>query len=102
MGSPDRFDLSAGERGKRLLGSAEPAVHQFVGAQHHREFSASSHQAKFDVRAGHGCRIDLLPRNHATLLRCFRFGYPSIWVSPQIEIACPEIVLPRGLHMNRI
>jgi hypothetical protein len=28
--------------------------------------------------------------------------YPSICVSPQIEIACPEIVLPRGLHMNRI
>ena len=27
---------------------------------------------------------------------------PSIWVSPQIEIACPEIVLPRGLHMKRI
>ena len=29
-------------------------------------------------------------------------AYPSIWVSPQTEIACPEIVLPRGLHMNRI
>jgi hypothetical protein len=29
-------------------------------------------------------------------------AYPSIWVSPQIEIAWPEIVLPRGLHMNRI
>jgi hypothetical protein len=28
--------------------------------------------------------------------------YPSICVSPQIEIAWPEIVLPRGLHMNRI
>jgi hypothetical protein len=28
--------------------------------------------------------------------------YPSICVSPQIEIACPEIVRPRGLHMNRI
>src|SRR3978361_1498719 len=28
--------------------------------------------------------------------------YPSIWVSPQIEIAWPEIVFPRGLHMNRI
>jgi hypothetical protein len=28
--------------------------------------------------------------------------YPSICVSPQIEIACPEIVLPRGLHINRI
>jgi len=29
-------------------------------------------------------------------------AYPSICVSPQTEIACPEIVLPRGLHMNRI
>lgn len=29
-------------------------------------------------------------------------NYPSIWVSPQIEIACPEMVLPRGLHMNTI
>jgi hypothetical protein len=31
-----------------------------------------------------------------------RLIYPSIWVSPQIEIAWPEMVLPRGLHMNRI
>jgi hypothetical protein len=29
-------------------------------------------------------------------------SYPSICVSPQIEIACPEMALPRGLHMNRI
>ena len=28
--------------------------------------------------------------------------HPSICVSPSIDIACPEIVLPRGLHMNRI
>ena len=28
--------------------------------------------------------------------------YPSICVSPSTAIACPEIVLPRGLQMNRI
>jgi hypothetical protein len=27
---------------------------------------------------------------------------PGIWVSPQIEIACREMVLPRGLHRNRV
>src|ERR1700726_2392939 len=93
----DRSYSFAGECGERLLRSAEPAVHQFVLTQHHGEFGASLHQTKLDVCAGHACGIELQPWNHATLLR-----YPSIWVSPQIEIACPEIVLPRGLHMNRI
>ena len=44
---------------------------------------------------------------HGTLMQTVGFAkpgrcYPSICVSPQIEIACPEIVLPRGLHINRI
>ena len=29
-------------------------------------------------------------------------AHPSIWVSPQIEIAWPEMVRPRGEHMNTI
>ena len=76
-GALDRFDLSAGERRKRLLRSAEAAVHQFVRAQHHREFGAPSHQTKFDVGAGHACRIDLQPGNHAMLLRCFTPPIPA-------------------------
>ena len=57
----------------------------------------------------------LVPAIHVLLFGCCRKdvdarhkaghdgnNYPSIWVSPQIEIAWPEIVLPRGLHMNRI
>jgi hypothetical protein len=70
MRTLDRLQLPAGERGKSLLGPAETAVHQLVLAQHHREFVAPSHQAKFDLRAGHAGRIDLQPRNHAMLLRC--------------------------------
>src|SRR5260370_27039136 len=97
MRTLDRLDSSARERGQRLFRSAEPAVHQLVRTQHHGELGAPSHQTKFDVCARYACGIDLQPRNHAMLLR-----YPSICVSPQIEIACPEIVLPRGLHMNRI
>src|SRR5579863_1491319 len=30
------------------------------------------------------------------------FLYPSIWVSPQMEMAWPEIVRQRGLHIKRI
>src|ERR1700730_8202281 len=71
MRTLDRFDSSAGERGKRLLRSAETAVHQLVLAEHHGEIGAPSHQAKLNVCAGHACRIDLQPRNHAMLLRCF-------------------------------
>jgi len=92
-----RFDPLAGKRGQRLFGAAEAAVHQFARTEHHGEFGTSLHQAKFDVCAGNGCGIDLQPGNHAMLLR-----YPSIWVSPQIEIACPEMVRPRGLHINKI
>ena len=29
-------------------------------------------------------------------------AYPSICVSPQIDMACPEIVRPRGLHIKTI
>ena len=42
------------------------------------------------------------PAHYETSTRLAAVIYPNICVSPQIEIACPEIVLPRGLHMNRI
>ena len=60
----DRFDSSARQRRKRLFRAAEPAVHQFIRAQHHRKIIAPLHQTKFDFRPRHARGIDLQPRNH--------------------------------------
>ena len=81
----DRPQPLAGERGQRLLRSAEPAVHQFVRTQHHREFSAPSHQAKLDLCAGHARRIDLQPWNHAKLLSRFRAKWIPVRAKKRVK-----------------
>ena len=60
----DGFQSSTGQRRQRLLRSREAAAHQLVLAEFHGKLGAALHQAQFDVRAGHACRIDLFPRNH--------------------------------------
>src|ERR1700722_10051271 len=96
MRTLDRFDSSAGERGKRLLRSAETAVHQFVLAQHHGEIAAPSHQAKLNLCARHACRIDLQPWNHAMLLRCFG------WIARGPSLLNPRILRARPICRKHI
>ena len=62
-----------------FINSLEPSIIENSAPLRIRRSSTSA--------PGTRCRIDLLPWNHATLLRCFRLGYPSIWVSPQTQFS---------------
>lgn len=55
----------AGQPGQRFLGAAEAAVHQFVRAEHDREFGAALFQAKLVVAVRRIRAIELDPWDHA-------------------------------------
>jgi hypothetical protein len=56
---PPVADFRAGQPGERLLGAAQPAVHQLVGAEHDGKFAAAALQPKFLASAGNFRRIEL-------------------------------------------